>query len=94
TASRSSSIPEENTNFSGGDVQSDTEEQEDLVTESGESHRIFPGIDLSVVLSATTGSSRQSEIRVLMDDQALQDVEGLIASRDDPIGKVLEVEKL
>ncbi|MCI42380.1 hypothetical protein A2U01_0063617, partial [Trifolium medium] len=29
-----------------------------------------------------------------MDEQALQDVAGFIASRDDPIGKVLEVEKL
>ncbi|MCI52013.1 hypothetical protein A2U01_0073257, partial [Trifolium medium] len=60
--SRSSSIPEENTNFSGGDVQSDTEEQDDFGTKSGESHRSFPGNDLSVVLSATTGSSGQSGI--------------------------------
>ncbi|MCI84127.1 hypothetical protein A2U01_0105403, partial [Trifolium medium] len=57
TASRSSSIPEETADFLGGNVQSGSEEREDLNTVSGESHRSVPGIDLSVVILVTTDNS-------------------------------------
>jgi hypothetical protein len=52
------------------------------------------GIDLTVVLPIPNPSGSQSGVRALLQDGSLQDVDGFIASREDPGSRFLEAEKL
>jgi hypothetical protein len=52
------------------------------------------GIDLTVVLPIQNPSVAQSGVMALLEEDSLNDVGGFIASRDDPVGKVHEAEKL
>jgi hypothetical protein len=52
------------------------------------------GIDLTVVLPIQNPSAAQSGVMALLEEDSLNDVGGFIASRDDPVGKVHEAEKL
>jgi hypothetical protein len=51
-------------------------------------------IDLTVVLPSPNPSGSQSGLRELLHDGSLQDVEGFIASRNDPGCRIQEAEKL
>ncbi|MCI56200.1 hypothetical protein A2U01_0077451, partial [Trifolium medium] len=54
----------------------------------------LPGIDLSVVLPYPNTHVGQSGVLVLLHEGSIQDVEGFIASREDPVCKVQEAEKI
>jgi hypothetical protein len=53
-----------------------------------------PGAVLEVVLPFPFANQNQSGIDLLLREESLQDVEGFIASRDNPAVHVLEAEKL
>ncbi|MCI66953.1 hypothetical protein A2U01_0088211, partial [Trifolium medium] len=69
-------------------------EQEVVSTAERDPHFNSPGIDLAVIPHVVTVNSGQSGLQVLMGEQSLQDVEGFLAARDDPGGRLLEAEKL
>ncbi|MCI17968.1 hypothetical protein A2U01_0039119, partial [Trifolium medium] len=54
----------------------------------------LPGVDLSVVLPSPIPHVGQSGVQELLHEGSIQDVEGFIASREDPICKVQEAEKI
>ncbi|MCI50112.1 hypothetical protein A2U01_0071356, partial [Trifolium medium] len=92
--SRSSSIQEENIDGSGGELQHGSEECEEHGSDSGESCRRLPGIELAVVLLATNVNSGQSGVRVLMEEHVLLEVESPLDPREDHDCKVMEAKKL
>ncbi|WJX69159.1 hypothetical protein P8452_53444 [Trifolium repens] len=49
---------------------------------------------LEVILPFQQGPQPQSGVNLLLRDESLQDVEGFLAARDNPEGKILEAQKL
>ncbi|MCI48400.1 hypothetical protein A2U01_0069643, partial [Trifolium medium] len=52
------------------------------------------GLDLAVVLPFGNVSASQSWVELLLDEESLIDVDGVLAARDNPMTKELEVKKL
>ncbi|MCI19407.1 hypothetical protein A2U01_0040563, partial [Trifolium medium] len=94
SSSRSSSNQEESNDGSGGELQHEPEETEEPSLESRDARRSSPGIELTVVLPSANINSGQSGVRVLMEEQVLQETEPPIVTREDPACKAREVEKL
>ncbi|GAU47008.1 hypothetical protein TSUD_244370 [Trifolium subterraneum] len=79
---------------SGGDQHSGWVDPEGQFSDSDESYRSIPGIDLEVVLPAATVNPGQSGVRDLMDEHTILHVEGFQAARQDPAYRAREAEKL
>ncbi|MCH86280.1 DUF4283 domain protein [Trifolium medium] len=54
----------------------------------------IPGIDLTVVLHSRNPPVSHSGVQLLLGEHSLQDVDGFLTSRDDPVCKTLEAEAL
>ncbi|WJX34866.1 hypothetical protein P8452_22934 [Trifolium repens] len=54
----------------------------------------IPGIVLTVDLSSPQTQVGQSGVQALMHEGSIHDVEGFIASRDDPVCRIQEADKL
>jgi hypothetical protein len=82
-------------NGSSDDLSGEGEGSEEVNSEGTNlMHQDRPGIELSVVLPLQNPSVAQSGVRALLNDDSLLDVDGFLESRNDPVVKLQEAEKL